>query len=188
MSPRVNVRLDEPVQQALIAAAALRGCRPATLAGELLTGAILTRSALDPAPSANPAPAASTPGSEVGGSEGQDEPASSATRPGPNRALWLQLDRSREWQHDMWNAVERLRHDYPHLGSAVDENWHTRRYTRDGLIALAVWRAELDTGRQADPRLEHQWQHALRDFQRQHDDIRRSLRGAVERHQAPDAW
>lgn len=50
MSPRVNVRLGEPVQAALMAAAALRGCRPATLADELLTGAILVQTASELAP------------------------------------------------------------------------------------------------------------------------------------------
>ncbi|MCW3040808.1 MAG: hypothetical protein JWM31_2713 [Solirubrobacterales bacterium] len=105
-----------------------------------------------------------------------------------DRAQWLQLDRGREWQHEMWDAVEQLRHDYPHLGSAIDKNWHTRQFTRDGFVALAVWRAEVDTGRQTDPRLEHQWQQALHNFQRQHDDIRRSLRGTLEEHQEPDAW
>lgn len=182
MSPRLNLSLDEPVHHALAAAAALRGCRPGTLAGELLTSAIIDHPHREALPQDPHRQATADTDTDT------DATLTDPDAPPRERTPWLQLDRGRDWQHEMWNLVEGLRHDYPSLGSTIDTNWHTRRFTRDGLIALAVWRAELDAGTQTDPRLEHQWLNALRDFERHHDDIRRSLRGTVERHEEPDAW
>lgn len=174
MRNRVSLTLDDQTAAALKAAAAQRGTRPTTLASAILGAAICGTPTM---PDLTPAPAPAS-----------ADPSSTEAAPPGERAAWLELDRGAKWRSTAWTAVMDLCRDYPDLGDLVKPGWTDDRFTRDGAIALTVWRQQLDTGKRADPRLEHQWLTALRDF-KQMLGARAGHVGAPTRPQTPpDGW
>jgi len=167
MTQRVNLSLDEDAAAALQAAAAQRDVRPTTLAGQLIRSALLGGPSATPGELALPTPASDTTASSAAGAAGTAGPGPTVPPAADSeRAEWLQLDRGRAWRDAVWQAAEQLRRDYPDLADLAKDGWHRDRFTRDGLLALAVWRADLDVGAQVDPRLELQFLAGLRDFKR----------------------
>lgn len=184
MSQRVYVTLDDATFQALQAAAAQRASRPTTIAGEIITTVTMRHA---------PGP----PGQlEIVAAAAQSAPAPSPAPPAPapiaaggeNRAAWLQLDRGDRWREQMWVAAQQLRQWYPDLAELLRDGWHTDRFALDGTLALAVWRAELDEGEKADPRLEHQWLAALRDFKRMLEDRQGHIGSRSTPQPRPEDW
>ncbi|WP_354699917.1 hypothetical protein DSM112329_00177 [Paraconexibacter sp. AEG42_29] len=181
MSHRVSITLDDDAFDALQSIAAARGLRPTTLAGEAVVCALgdqLHR----PVPTDE---------------ETVDRVPTAASRPsideqrgvsGDERARWLELGRGEPWKRAMWELVRQLRVAYPDLAEALGTGWHHDRASRDGVLALAVWRAELDAGIQADPRLEHQWLAALRDFMRLLHDRQGHVGSLVTESERPTDW
>jgi len=182
MSHRIHLTVDDATYHALTAAAAKRNTRPTTIAAAIITKAT-TGETLPPheasPTSTTPLP---TPPEQPTDHGPQDRPATD------RRALWLQLDRGPEWQTQMWHAAQDLRAAYPDLTDALRDGWHTDRFTRDGIIALTVWRAQLDNGAQADPRLELQWLTAMRDFKRMYDEHRRHSGTRTLAQEQPSDW
>lgn len=176
MSNRLTIVVDDATRDALTATANERGTRVATLAATILTTHLGGGCQPAPPPPAPPTPAPAA--AETG-------PAAPPPRP---RAAWLQLDRGSEWRDQAWNQLHQLRTDYPDITDLLNGPWHHDRFTRDGLLALAVWRAELDTGHQPDPRAELQWLTALRDFRRTVDEHRRQHRNRDTPAERPTSW
>jgi len=167
MTQRVNLSLDEDAAATLQAAAAQRDVRPTTLAGQLIRSALLGGQPVTPGQLALPTPASDTTASSAAAATGTPAPGRTVPQIADSeRAEWLLLDRGRAWRERMWDAAEQLRSEYPDLADLAKDGWHRDRFTRDGLLALAVWRTDLDVGAQVDPRLEHQFLAGLRDFKR----------------------
>jgi len=69
-----------------------------------------------------------------------------------------------EWARSRAAAVQALIDRYPAELSALDDGWAKDAAVREQLWALSVWRDQLDTGTQLDPRIELAFAGALRDF------------------------
>ncbi|WP_354697335.1 hypothetical protein DSM112329_02958 [Paraconexibacter sp. AEG42_29] len=169
MSRRLQVRVSEEQYEALAALATLRHLKTGTLAVVILAEHLQSvasgppsppPAAADPMPSPPPAPA--------------------------TQAAWLQRDRGSEWLQEIWDIAQQLREWYPDLHDATRDDWHSDRFSRDGVFALAIWRKQLDEAAENDPRLELQWLAALRDFSRNHEEHRR-CRPTPGRQQLPVA-
>ena len=186
MSHRIHLTVDDATYLAIAETAAKRNTRPTTIAAAIITQA--TNGEPLPPQDAPPAPVTPT---AVAATEPRDQRAGVPTDVHPatdKRALWLQLDRGPEWQTQMWNAAQELRAAYPDLTDAFRDGWHTNRFTRDGILALTIWRAQLDNGNQADPRLELQWLAAMRDFKRMYDEHRRYSGTRAPTQEQPADW
>ena len=116
------------------------------------------------------------------------------TTSGP-RAQWLQRDRDASWRQWAWNAGEALRARYPELAegnSALPASWPLDPGFRESVLALAVWRQELDDGHHQDPRMELAFQRAVQDFSRSIRERRTyattAHRPAAEPRQPPQGW
>ena len=182
MSHRIHLTVDDATYHALAAAAAKRNTRPTTIAGAIITQATTGEGLPPHDASPTSTTALPTPTERLTDHGPQDQPETD------RRALRLQLDRGPEWQAQMWHAAQELRAAYPDLTDAFRDGWHTDRFTRDGIIALTIWRAQLDTGTQTDPRLELQWLTAMRDFKRLYDEHRRHSGTRAATQEQPDDW
>jgi len=182
MSHRIHLTIDDATYHALAAAAAKRNIRPTTIAGAILSRATIGEvlAPHDTSPTGTTPPP--SPPEQPTDRSPQDRPTTD------RRALWLQLDRGHEWQTQMWRAAQELLTAYPDLTDALRNGWHTDRFTRDGILALTVWRAQLDNGTQADPRLELQWLAAMRDFKRMYDEHRRHSGIRTPAQEQPSDW
>lgn len=186
MSRRLHITVDEATYQALTAAATIRGSRPTTIASAIITQAVTGAAA--PIPTRPQLGAAIPRSHHLPATVSPPDIAEPAEQTPPGRTMWLQLDRGPAWRTKMWHAAQQLRIWYPDLNDTMREDWHTDRFTRDGIFALVVWRAQIDRGDQPDPRLEHQWLAALRDFKRMHDDHRRHVGSRAVTQDRPADW
>jgi hypothetical protein len=83
-----------------------------------------------------------------------------------SRPPWLEpYGGSREWRGLTWGAIVGLHGRYPHILSALKEDWWQNSSHLETLSALAVWRQWIDdAGR--DPREELAFQVQLADYGR----------------------
>lgn len=167
MSHRLQIIVPDQVYDVLVATAAARASRPSTIAAQLVIDDITSRPFRAKRPTrAAPEDDESEPVSE----QCSDEP--TATPPA-ERAGWLELDRGHVWRAEMWDTAIKLRAAYPDLADIMGDGWQDDRFTRDGILALVVWRRQIDQRSANDPRVEMQWLTALRDFSRIQTDHRR---------------
>ena len=145
MSQRIQIVLADPVHLQLHELASAADTPPATLASQLLSGAVAQAA-----------------------QEGKVRP----LRPthllvgtkGSERAPWLQpYGGDPEWRTQMWGQIVALHGRYPNHLASLKESWWNDDSQTETLCALAVWRAELDDQGQ-DPREELAFQNQLTDY------------------------
>lgn len=143
-------------RQALDAAAARIGMKRATLAARLVRLGVMGAAAGETLPT-EAAHAAPRKGGKSDGKVGEAD---------GGQVAWLERGRGRSWRTWAWSAGEELRRRYPELNKSnrLPDRWFQDDFTRDGLLALALWRMELDEGHHHDPRMELAWLRALREF------------------------
>ena len=137
MSRRLQLVLPEPVATQLNELAAGAQEATATIAAQMLRGAVADAAA---AGRVRPLRLAQPPHSSP--------PVRCA------RARWLEpYGGDRQWTAEMWGAIVDLRGRYPRELEALQDGWWLDEAHTETLCALAVWRAEIDdTG--DDPREE----------------------------------
>lgn len=195
MSHRLQIVVPDRTYTTLVQVAAARESRPSTIAAAIVTddlqsGPFRTRRATGHAPRVEPPElflekrhATQTPADDR-----QATVLEEASRPPKEPAAWLERGRGQDWRTEMWDAAMQLWADYPDLNPVMEFDWHTDRFTRDGILALHVWRRQIDEHAQNDPRLELQWLTALRDFCRIHEEHRRIHGGAHRDLARPADW
>lgn len=142
MSRRIQLVLPDPVATQLKELATGAQEPPATVAAQMLRGAIATAAAEGRVRAARPA---------------QARPA----RTTAERARWLEpYGGGREWSVAMWGAIVELHGRYPRQLEALQEGWWLDESHTETLCALAVWRAEIDDAGD-DPREELTFQSHL---------------------------
>ncbi|WP_354700205.1 hypothetical protein DSM112329_00470 [Paraconexibacter sp. AEG42_29] len=197
MSHRIQIIVPDHVYQSLTATAAAHQSRPSTIAAAIVTAATDiapqpftgkrpdTRDVDDRDAFVNERLAAE---SSTGARGGTSPSSGDGSQPALERATWLEQHHDPEWRRTMWLAVKRLMASYPVLHDIVSYEWTTDRLTRDGVLALTVWRQQIDEHAGNDPRLELQWITALRDYAAYHETHRRQLTHPIDAHQRPDGW
>ncbi|MCW3038295.1 MAG: hypothetical protein JWM31_200 [Solirubrobacterales bacterium] len=195
MSHRIQIIVPDHVYQALSANAAASHSRPSTVAARIVCAAAdITPQPLPAKPLSREQPDAfvnkrPVEESPTTGHVGAPPPRLEDTEGVPGPAAWLDHERSSEWRGEMWNAVERLCDGYPEIVElAAHGSWDEERFTRDAVLALALWRQQIDEHGGQDPRLELQWLTALVDFTRVHQHRRRELRNRTARPARPKGW
>jgi hypothetical protein len=142
MSRRVQLVLPDPVATQLHELAAGAQEATATVAAQMLRGAVAEAAAA-----------------------GHVRPLRLAQPPPPQqqlrrsvRARWLEpYGGDHDWSVDMWGAIVELHGRYPRQLEAVQEGWWLDEAHTETLCALAVWRAEIDDAGD-DPREELSFQ------------------------------
>lgn len=139
MSRRVQLVLPDPVATQLHELAAGAQEATATVAAQMLRGALAEAAA-----------------------QGRVRPLRLAPPPRPptraSRARWLEpYGGDHDWSVDMWGAIVELHGRYPRQLEAVQEGWWLDEAHTETLCALAVWRAEIDDAGD-DPREELSFQ------------------------------
>jgi len=154
---KVMLALTSQERHALDAAANRLGTKRSTLAARLVRLGVMGAAASEPLP-----------GSTTSLATGPQRTAGSAPvgEADGGQIAWLERGRGRAWRRWAWTAGEELRRRYPELSrnNRLPAAWYADDFTRDGLLALALWRLELDEGHHHDPRMELAWLRALREF------------------------
>lgn len=101
---------------------------------------------------------------------------------------WLEMDRGRSWRADAWKRGQQLRADYPRELRKLPAEWTRDRFARDGLLALAEWRAQIDAGASPEPTIELAWLDSLRRFSGWLDQRARENPDQLPQQTAPDDW
>jgi hypothetical protein len=168
MSRRVQLVLPEPVATQLHELAAGAQEPPATIAAQMLRGAVAEAAAAgrvrplrlaEPrqVPAASPRPAA--------------------------RSRWLEpYGGDRHWSEEMWTAIVELHGRYPRHLEGLQHGWWLDESHTETLCALAVWRAEIDDA-DNDPREELAFQSHLAHYAQ----LLRAQGGGVEAAWVPGA-
>ena len=142
MSRRVQLVLPDPVANQLHELAAGAQEAPATVAAQMLRGAVLEAAAA-----------------------GRVRPLRLAQPPSPPkrsvRARWLEpYGGDRDWSVEMWGAIVELHGRYPRQLEGLHEGWWLDEAHTETLCALAIWRGEIDDAGD-DPREELSFQSHL---------------------------
>lgn len=174
---RLNLSLPPDVHEILQAAARQHARKPTTLAAQIVTHALTGQLPGTPGQLALDTSAPSQP-------PATPQPAAQPSQ----RAAWLELGRGRAWRKEMWRDAQQLRHWYPDLAAVLPAGWVHDRFARDGLFALAAWRRDLDTGVHTDPRHEHHWLNALRDFKQMMSDRAPQVGTRTPTENPPEGW
>jgi hypothetical protein len=146
MSRRVQLVLPEPVATQLQELAAGAQEATATVAAQMLRGAVAEAAAEGRVRALRPV----------------QQPSPRARR--AERARWLEpYGGGRDWSVSMWGAIVELHGRYPRQLEALQEGWWLDEAHTETLCALAVWRGEIDDAGQ-DPREELAFQSHLAQY------------------------
>ena len=142
MSRRLQLVLPDPIATQLHELAAGAQEATATVAAQMLRGAVAEAAA-----------------------SGHVRPLRLAKPPPPPRrtarARWLEpYGGDREWTISMWGAIVELHGRYPRQLEGLQEGWWLDEAHTETLCALAIWRAEIDDAGD-DPREELSFQSHL---------------------------
>ncbi|MTD47434.1 hypothetical protein GKE82_25545 [Conexibacter sp. W3-3-2] len=157
---RITVNLTAEAFARLEQLAAQRGKRYGSVANEILTGLL-----------------------EHGQLPDNPEPPVDGAPPD-----WLELGRGQPWRAKAWEQAQHLREAYPTELHLLPSTWTTDRFARDGLLALAAWRAQIDAGTSDDPRIELAWLDSLRRFRTWLELRARETPDRLPDHSAPTGW
>jgi hypothetical protein len=164
MSRRVQLVLPDPVATQLQELAAGAQEATATVAAQMLRGAVADAAAEGRVRAVRPA-----------------RPIPPRTK--GERARWLEpYGGGSDWSIAMWGAIVELHGRYPRQLEALQEGWWLDESHTETLCALAVWRAEIDDAGD-DPREELAFQSHLAHY----SSILRAQAGGVDTAWAPGA-